>query len=236
MTGEGDRRGCGICSPGGRDACCTRPPGEGIDHGLCDCCHYRLSRDRFGERSGTGTRRGSGRPGGSVAAVFVDGEGLSAQSRTLTPGQAAYRYVRVSNDGPDVERAAVTMSGTGDWAAHPGLVVTVEGCTRGWNGIRPRIGAPLRRWRGQAVPAGTYPPRRARPSALGSRRPASWAVDRASGGRGDLSDRRGRPDRGLHLDRDGHGDRLKGTVPGTHRPPCQAPTGSKRLTMPAAGV
>ena len=73
--------------------------------------------------------------------MFVDGEGLSAQSRTLTPGQAAYRYVRVSNDGPDVERAAVTMSGTGDWAAHPGLVVTVEGCTGGWNQAAHRCSA-----------------------------------------------------------------------------------------------
>jgi len=108
-----------------------------------------------------------GREGGSVAAVFVDGEGPSAQSRTLTPGQAAYRYVRVSNDGPDVERAAVTVSGTGDWAAHPGLVVTVEGCTAGWNQAAHRCSAEaLARTGGARRDVSTSPS-----SALGDLRP-----------------------------------------------------------------
>ena len=116
-----------------------------------------------------------GREGGSVAAVFVDGEGLSAQSRTLTPGQAAYRYVRVSNDGPDVERAAVTVSGTGDWAAHPGLVVTVEGCTAGWNQAAHRCSAEAlartggARWDVSTSPSSALGPRPSATCVLGSR-------------------------------------------------------------------
>ena len=94
---------------------------------------------------------------GSIHAVFVDADAFAAQPRMLVPGEIAYRYLRVSNDGSAAERATATVTGTGAWARRPGLLVTITGCRGSWdqNVHRCAVTAPAGTGRADAaVPTG----------------------------------------------------------------------------------